>query len=402
MTQVILFENIHSSTHDFFKSAGYSDITSYPDVLSQDKLKLVLNKVEIIGIRSQSKLDNQLIKKLSNLIAIGCFCIGTNQVDLNKSMYHGIPVFNAPFSNTRSVAEMVLGEIILLLRRIPEKNNRIHQGYWDKTSIGSYETRGKTLGIVGYGNIGSQVSILSESLGMNVIYYDIETKLPLGNAKPVTSLQKLLERSDVVTLHVPENKSTKNLINSKTLMYMKYGAIIINASRGTVIDIPALYQALKQEYLSGAALDVFPNEPQSQNESLNSLLIGLPNIILTPHIGGSTQESQKNIGREVSEKLIRFIKTGSTKGSVNFPEIPHLEFHGKTRILHIHHNLPGSLGTLTNLLASYDLNIISQSLQTKEKLGYVITDIDKPIRNEVIKSIQALPTTIRCREILNP
>jgi D-3-phosphoglycerate dehydrogenase len=294
------------------------------------------------------------------------------------------------------VAELVLGEVILLLRRVPEKNARVPQGHWDKTAAGAFETRGKTLGIVGYGNIGSQISTLAEGLGMRVVFYDVEAKLPLGNARPASTLAELLAQADVLSLHVPGGKSTHHLINADTLASMKRGAILINASRGTVVDIPALHHALVAGQLAGAALDVFPTEPKSANEALVSPLIGLPNVILTPHIGGSTQESQENIGREVAEKLLRFLQTGTTRGAVNFPELPYQEPLGGARILHVHRNAPGALGALDNLMAQHGLNIISQSLQTKGKIGYVITDVEGTVDDRVMQALRSHPITVRC------
>ncbi len=324
-----------------------------------------------------------------------CLCIGTNQFDLEAAAAQGIPVFNAPFSNTRSVAELVLAEAILMLRRIPEKNARVHEGFWDKTAEGAYEARGKTLGIIGYGNIGTQVGILGEALGMRVIYHDIETKLPLGNAHVSASFKKFLAESDVVTLHVPGGKATENLIDAEAIAAMKPGSMLINASRGTVVDIPALQRALKSGHLAGAAIDVFPTEPKSRDEALDSPLRGMQNVILTPHIGGSTQESQENIGREVADKLKLFSTTGTTKRAVNFPEIPYNEKVGAARILHIHQNAPGAMGALSNLMGEFDLNIVSQQLQTKGKVGYAITDVDGEVNEKVIQALQNHPTTIR-------
>ncbi len=397
--QIILFENIHPLAREIFETSGYTDVISYPGTLSSNQLKSALKKAQVIGIRSRTQFNLEMIKHASELRVLGCFCIGTNQVDLEKTMLKGIPTFNAPFSNTRSVAELTLGEAILLLRRVPEKNYQVHQGYWEKSAIGAFEIRGKTIGIIGYGNIGSQVSILSESLGMRIIYYDTEDKLPLGNAKSVNSIKELLEQADVVTLHVPGSKSTQNLINKKNLAFMKQGAILINASRGDVVDIEALYNVLKNGHLAGAALDVFPCEPKNSKELLSSPLFEFPNVILTPHIAGSTEESQENIAREVSEKLIRFLKTGSTKGAVNFPEIPCLKLSSHTRILHMHSNEPGSLESLTSLLAKSGLNIVSQNLKTKGQIGYVITDVDGPVENSVLKELRGLPMTIRCEMI---
>src|SRR5690606_1312430 len=342
MTRIVLFENIHPSAREVFNAAGFDDVVTHASSLPADSLREALRGAHLVGIRSRTHLDAALLADAQDLRAIGCFCIGTNQVDVEAAMLRGVPVFNAPFSNTRSVAEMVLGESILVWRRIPEKNDRVHHGHWDKTAEGAYETRGKTLGIIGYGNIGSQVGILAEAAGMRVIFHDMEAKLPLGNAKACTSLKQLLAQSDVVTLHVPGGRATQNIINADALATMKKGAILINASRGTVVDIDALHEALKSGHLSGAAIDVFPVEPKSVDEPLASPLIGMRNVVLTPHIGGSTQESQQNIGREVAEKLVRFALSGTTKGAVNFPEIPYQQPAGAARILHVHRNLPGA------------------------------------------------------------
>jgi D-3-phosphoglycerate dehydrogenase len=396
MTRIVLFENIHPSAQEVFQAAGYTDIVAHASALPADQLSQALAGASIVGIRSRTHLDAALLAGLPDLRVVGCFCIGTNQVDLDAAMMRGVPVFNAPFSNTRSVAELVLGEAILLLRRIPEKNARVHQGFWDKTADGAFEARGKTLGIIGYGNIGSQVGTLAEALGMRVIFHDVEAKLPLGNARAVPSLKKLLAQSDVVTLHVPGGKSTRNIINAAALAAMKPGAILINASRGTVVDIDALHAALASGHVSGAAIDVFPTEPKSTNEPLDSPLIGMRNVILTPHIGGSTQESQENIGREVAEKLVRFVQSGTTKGAVNFPEISYQPLAGTARILHVHRNLPGAMGTLSNMMAEHGLNIVTQQLQTRGQIGYVISDVDGKVDDAVMSVLRTHPITVRC------
>ncbi|MYN13521.1 phosphoglycerate dehydrogenase [Pusillimonas sp. TS35] len=396
MTRIVLFENIHPSAKEVFEAAGFDDIVMHASALPPDELRAAVRGAAVLGIRSRTHLDADILAEASDVRVVGCFCIGTNQVDLDTAMLRGVPIFNAPFSNTRSVAEMVLGEAILLLRRIPEKSDRVHNGFWDKTADGAYEARGKTLGIIGYGNIGSQVGTLAEAAGMRVIFHDVEAKLPLGNARATTSLDKLLSQADVVTLHVPGGKSTENIINAKTLRHMKKGAILINASRGTVVDIDALHGALKSGHISGAAIDVFPVEPKSRNEPLASPLIGMRNVILTPHIGGSTQESQENIGREVAEKLVRYIRSGTTKGAVNFPEISYQEPLGSARILHVHRNLPGAMGTLSNLMAEQGLNIVSQQLQTRGQVGYVISDVEGVVDDKVMSVLRAHPITIRC------
>lgn len=399
MTRIVLFENIHPSAREVFAGAGFTDIVAHAGALSGDDLLKAMQGAHVIGIRSRTQLTADVLSAASSLQCIGCFCIGTNQVNLDTALAMGIPVFNAPFSNTRSVAELVLGEAILLLRRIPEKNARVHQGFWDKTAEGAFEARGKTLGIVGYGNIGSQVGTLAEAAGMRVIFHDIEAKLPLGNAKATSSLKKFLAQADVVTLHVPGGEGTKDLINKETIAAMKPGSILINASRGTVVDINALHAALASGHLSGAAIDVFPSEPKSTNEPLDSPLRGMSNVLLTPHIGGSTQESQENIGREVAEKLVSFLKSGATKGSVNFPEVSVREVLGTARILHVHRNVPGAMGALTGIMAEHGLNILSQRLQTRGPTGYVVTDVDGKVDDVVMSALRNHNVTVRCELI---
>jgi len=401
MTRIVLLENIHPSAVEIFKASGFDEIVAYPSALARDDLLAAVSGATVLGIRSRTQVDSEILAAASSLRAIGCFCIGTNQVNTDEAMLRGIPVFNAPFSNTRSVAELVIAETIMLLRRIPEKNARVHAGFWDKTADGAYEARGKTLGIIGYGNIGSQVGTLAESLGMRVIFHDVEAKLPLGNARPAGSLKKLLAQSDVVTLHVPGGKSTQNLINTQALATMKRGAILINASRGTVVDIKALHDAIKDGHISGAALDVFPVEPKSRNEPLDSPLRGMPNVILTPHIGGSTEESQENIGKEVAEKLVQYLRFGTTKSAVNFPEISYQPKSGASRLLHIHKNLPGALSAVSSVLAGRGLNVVGQHLQTKGPVGYVICDVEGDLTDQVIDELRAEPVTIRCERTIN-
>ncbi len=399
MARIVLFENIHPSAREVFTAAGYDDIVAHAAALPPESLRDAIRGAHVVGIRSRTHLDAEVLAENPDLRVIGCFCIGTNQVDLDAALGHGIPVFNAPFSNTRSVAEMVVAEAILLLRRIPEKNARVHQGFWDKTADGAYEARGKTLGVIGYGNIGSQVGTLAEMAGMQVLFHDVEAKLPRGNAKTSVSLKRLLAQSDVVTLHVPAGKGTHNLINAQAIAAMKPGAILINASRGTVVDIDALHDALKSGHLSGAALDVFPVEPKSRDEPLDSPLRNMPNVILTPHIGGSTQESQENIGREVAEKLVSYLQSGATKGSVNFPEVAYQERAGSARILHVHRNVPGAMGALSSLVAEHGLNIVAQHLQTRGPIGYVISDIEGEVDETMISILRSHPVTIRCDKV---
>lgn len=397
----LLLEGIHPSAIETLKSAGYTNIEYYKGALTPSELKDALKDVRFVGIRSRTHLTKDIIDAAPKLAGIGCFCIGTNQVDLNAATVKGIPVFNAPFSNTRSVAELVLAEAILLLRRIPEANAKAHQGKWNKMATGSHEARGKNLGIIGYGHIGSQLSVLAESLGMNVYFYDIETKLPLGNAKQISTMKELLAMSDIVSMHVPENQTTINMISQNEIDMMKTGAILINASRGSVVDIDALTLALQSEKLSGAAIDVFPAEPASNNEPFESPLCQFDNVIITPHIGGSTTEAQENIGIEVASKLAKYSDTGATLSAVNFPEasLP-IPAKSTSRFLNIHHNQPGVLTAINTLFAEQGLNISGQYLQTDPKIGYVVIDIDSVEQSkaeELLVKLKSVPGTIRAR-----
>jgi D-3-phosphoglycerate dehydrogenase len=396
MAKIVLLEKIHASAVEHFKNEGFTEIVQLPTALTGNDLIDALADADVVGIRSQSRITAEVLNSLSSLRAIGCFCIGTNQVDLTAATAVGIPVFNAPFSNTRSVAELVIAQAILLLRRIPEKNVRTHGGKWEKTAQGAYETRNKVLGIVGYGNIGAQIGILAESVGMRVVYYDIESKLPLGNARAAGSLEELLELADVVTLHVPGGSATENLITRERLALMKPSAVLINASRGGVVEIDALHDALVEKRLAGAALDVFPVEPKNEKEEFVSPLRGLDNVILTPHIGGSTEEAQENIGREVADKLTRFLKAGTTRWAVNFPEIPHVEKGAKSRVLNVHRNEPGVIARMNADFAESGLNIVAQHLQTSGAIGYVITDVDAEISDALLQKLRSEPATIRC------
>ena len=396
MNKIVLLEKIHASAVAHLQAHGFTDIVQVPRALSGGELIETLANADAVGIRSNTHLTGEVLHALSHLRVIGCFCIGTTQVDLTAAATLGIPVFNSPFSNTRSVAELVLAQAILLLRRIPEKNARTHRGQWDKSAQGAYEVRNKLLGIVGYGNIGAQVGILAESIGMRVCYYDPESKLPLGNATPLATLDALLKEADVVTLHVPGGAVTENLISAERIGLMKPSAVLINASRGGVVDIDALDQALRAGKLAGAALDVYPVEPRSEKEEFKSPLRGLDNVILTPHIGGSTEEAQDNIGREVADKLARFLKAGTTRSAVNFPEIGHLEKEVRSRILHVHRNEPGVIARMNADFAASGLNIVAQQLQTRGAIGYAITDIDAPISDELMTKISNEPATIRC------
>lgn len=399
MTKIVLLEKIHKSAVEHFRNEGFDDIVEIGTALAGDDLVSTLKDAEIVGIRSTTHLTAAALGALPKLRAVGCFCIGTNQVDLIAAAARGIPVFNAPFSNTRSVAELVIAQAILLLRRIPEKNALTHRGVWDKSAQGAYEVRNKLLGIIGYGNIGSQLGVLAESVGMRVCYYDIESKLPLGNARPMPTLEDLLEQADIVSLHVPGGKATERIMDARRIARMKPSAVLINASRGGVVDIDALHEALKANRLSGAALDVFPVEPKNNKEEFVSPLRGLENVILTPHIGGSTEEAQENIGREVADKLTRFLKAGTTRWAVNFPEIPHRKKEVQSRILHVHRNEPGVIARMNADFAEMGLNIVAQQLQTRGPVGYAITDVDAPISQELLKKLCNEPATIRCHLI---
>ncbi|HHF1624408.1 TPA: phosphoglycerate dehydrogenase [Haemophilus influenzae] len=393
----VLFEGVHQSALDTLHTAGYSNIDYYKKALDGDELKEAIKDAHFIGLRSRTHLTAEMIEAAPKLIAVGCFCIGTNQVDLNAAKARGIPVFNAPFSNTRSVAELVLGEILLLMRNVPQANAEVHRGVWNKSATGSYEVRGKKLGIIGYGHIGSQLSIIAESLGMDVYFYDIENKLPLGNAKQVRSLEELLSSCDVVSLHVPELPSTKNLMNATRIAQLKQGAILINAARGTIVDIDALAQALKDGKIHGAAIDVFPVEPASINEEFVSPLREFDNVILTPHIGGSTAEAQENIGFEVAGKFVKYSDNGSTLSSVNFPEVSLPEHEGTKRLLHIHENRPGILNKLNQIFSEAHLNIAAQYLQTDPKIGYVVVDVETDDTSLLLTKLKEVDGTIRAR-----
>ncbi len=373
--RVLLLEGISQTAIDTFRAAGYSQIELHAKSLPEEELKQRIAEAHIVGIRSRTQLSAPVLAQAKRLIAIGCFCIGTNQVDLDAAELAGIPVFNAPYSNTRSVAELVIAEAILLLRGIPQRNAECHRGGWSKSATGSHETRGKVLGIVGYGHIGTQVGVLAEALGMQVIFHDIETKLSLGNARAAADLSDLLARADVVTLHVPELASTKDMIGAAQLAQMKPGAHLINASRGSVIDIDALDAALRSGHIGGAAVDVFPVEPKGNGELFESPLTAHDNVILTPHVGGSTLEAQDNIGVEVAAKLVRYSDNGSTLSAVNFPEVTLPEHDQSLRLLHIHRNVPGVLSQINDLFSRHNVNIDGQFLRTDPKVGYVVIDI---------------------------
>ncbi|MEC7119145.1 MAG: phosphoglycerate dehydrogenase [Pseudomonadota bacterium] len=393
----LLLEGVHQNALDTLHHAGYSNIEYIKTALDEDVLIEKIKDAHFVGLRSRTQITARVLEAAEKLIAVGCFCIGTNQVDLDTAMTRGIPVFNAPYSNTRSVAELVLGQLILLLRGIPEKNFLVHRGGWSKSAEGSYEARGKTLGIVGYGSIGSQLSVLAESLGMKVIYFDVITKLPLGNARQVATMDELLAQSDVVSLHVPELPSTKDMMKAEQFAKMKQGAIFINAARGTTVDIDALAEAIKSKHLGGAAIDVFPKEPKANGEEFVSPLRGLENVILTPHIGGSTQEAQANIGLEVAEKFVRYSDTGATTTAVNFPEVAIPQQEGTHRLLHIHQNVPGVLSAVNALFAENNINICAQSLMTKGDVGYLVIDVEDSDSEVALEKIQGVAGTLRVR-----
>ncbi len=393
----VLFEGVHQNALDVLHAAGYTNIDYYKKALDGEALIEAIKDAHFIGLRSRTYLTKEVLEKAPKLVAIGCFCIGTNQVDLAAAKQRGIPVFNAPFSNTRSVAELVLGEIILLMRQVAKANMEVHRGVWNKSASGANEVRNKKLGIIGYGHIGSQLSVIAESLGMNVYFYDIENKLPLGNAQQVSSLEELLSSCDVISLHVPENDSTKNLMNKERIGQLKEGSILINAARGTVVDIDALAARLADGSLRGAAIDVFPEEPASINDPFESPLRQFDNVILTPHIGGSTAEAQANIGTEVANKFVKYSDNGSTLSAVNFPEVS-LPVHTKAkRLLHIHENRPGILNKINQVFVDLNVNIASQFLQTDPKIGYVVIDVELDDAHAALEQLKAIDGTIKAR-----
>lgn len=395
--QILLLEGVHPRAIDALKQDGYHHIENLATSLPEEALMEKIKNVHIIGIRSRTQLSEKVLKQANKLIAIGCFCIGTNQVDLEAAQKLGIAVFNAPFANTRSVAELVLAEIIMLMRGIPEKNAAAHRGQWMKSAKDSHEIRNKTLGIVGYGHIGTQVGILAENFGMQVLYYDIEPKLAIGNAKPAASLDALLSQSDIVTLHVPQTPQTKNMITAAALEKMQAGSLLINASRGTVVDINALAAALESNHLRGAAIDVFPIEPKSNQEPFSNILTKFENVLLTPHIGGSTLEAQQNIGTAVANRLMTYSNNGSTLGAVNFPEVSLPEHAGRCRLLHIHRNIPGILKQINEIFSKENINILGQYLQTSSEIGYVVMDVDIGAGPQAFESLKQIDGTIRAR-----
>ncbi|MDD7568967.1 MAG: phosphoglycerate dehydrogenase [[Actinobacillus] rossii] len=395
----LLLEGVHQNALDVLHDAGYTNIEYHKKALEPEELKEAIKDAHFVGLRSRTNLTADILEHANKLIAVGCFCIGTNQVDLVAAKEKGIPVFNAPYSNTRSVAELVLAEIILLMRQIPKANAEVHRGEWNKSAVGSHEVRGKKLGIVGYGHIGSQLSIIAESLGMKVYFYDVETKLPLGNAQQLNTLEELLSSCDVVSLHVPENPSTKNLMSAERIAQLKQGSILVNAARGTVVDIDALAIALEAGKIRGAAVDVFPVEPASADEIFESPLRKFDNVLLTPHIGGSTVEAQENIGTEVALKFVKYSDNGSTLSAVNFPEVSLPEHATGTakRLLHIHHNKPGILNKINQVFVNANVNIAAQFLQTDPSIGYVVIDVESDNIDELLTQLKEIDGTIRAR-----
>ena len=394
---ILFLENISDLAMKQFIDSGYVNVKKRTGALSEEELIKEIKNVHILGIRSKTQVTENVLAAASKLQAIGCFCIGVNQVNLQAATDHGVAVFNAPYSNTRSVAELVIGASILLVRKIIDKNIAAHQGAWMKDATGSHELRGKTMGIIGYGNIGSQVSVLAEALGMKVLFYDTETKLPLGNANDSKSLKELLQHSDVVTLHVPELTSTKNLINKNNLQHFKQGAILLNYARGEVVDLNALSKAITAGQLGGAAIDVYPQEPEKNGDAFKSVLQGLPNVLLTPHIGGSTQEAQSNIGQDVSVKLFNYLEKGISTGSHSIPPLALPAQEGAHRILHIHNNVPGVLSQINTLLSKNNINILAQYLKTNDQIGYVVLDVDKSLSKNAIELLRGVKETIKVR-----
>ncbi|WP_444903338.1 phosphoglycerate dehydrogenase [Microbulbifer sp. CnH-101-E] len=395
--RILLLEGVHQSAIDLLASRGYTNVEFLKTSLPEDQLIEKIADAHFIGIRSRTQLTRKVLENAPKLVAVGCFCIGTNQVDLQAATELGVAVFNAPYSNTRSVAELIIAETIFMLRGIPEKNAVCHRGGWLKSAVGSFEARGKTLGLIGYGAIGSQVSVMAEAIGMRVKFYDVITKLPLGNASQVGSLQELLRESDVVSLHVPELPSTKMMMGAEEIAQMKPGAILLNASRGTVVNIEALAEALNSKHLAGAAIDVFPVEPRGNDDEFLSPLRGIDNALLTPHVGGSTMEAQENIGTEVAEKLAHYSDNGTTTSSVNFPEVALPGHAGTHRLLHIHKNVPGVLSAINQVFSDNAINISAQYLQTNETVGYVVIDVDAAYSDLALEKLKNIPGTLRCR-----
>ena len=395
--KILFLENISDVAVKHFNDAGYTNVKKINAALSEAELIAAIRDVHLLGIRSKTLITKKVLDAAQKLQAIGCFCIGVNQVDLKTATKNGVVVFNAPYSNTRSVAELVIGASIMLIRKIIDKNKAAHEGVWLKEASGAYELRGKTLGIIGYGNIGKQVSVLAESLGMKVIFYDTETKLPLGNAEDKKNLRAVVGKADIVTLHVPELESTRNLISKTTLRYFKKGSILINYARGEVVDLAALRQSLLDGQLSGAAVDVFPVEPEKNGDKFITPLQGMSNVLLTPHIGGSTQEAQHNIGDDVSNKLFNYLEKGISTGSHSIPALALPPQEGTHRILHIHHNVPGVLSEINTQLSKHKINILGQYLKTNDAIGYVVLDVNKNLSKNALDLLRKVKATIKVR-----
>jgi D-3-phosphoglycerate dehydrogenase len=395
--KVLFLENISEKAVQYFKVQGYTDVKKVAGAMNEEELIKAIKDVHILGIRSKTFISKKVLDHAKKLQAIGCFCIGTNQVDLKACKQNGVAVFNAPYSNTRSVAELVIGASIMLIRKVIDKNKAAHEGIWNKDAKGSFELRGKTIGLIGYGNIGTQTSIMAEAMGMKVKFYDIETKLPLGNAQSVKTLKELVSTSDIISLHVPETNQTKNLISKTVLKQFKQGAILINYARGEVVDLDALTQALKEKQIGGAAIDVFPIEPEKNGDKFESPLQGLSNVLLTPHVGGSTEEAQENIGEDVSIKLYQYLERGVSNGSHTIPSISLPPVDNAHRILHIHHNVPGVLSAINTVMSKNKINIVGQYLKTNEDIGYVVLDVDSKLSKKAIDLLRDVKHTIRAR-----
>ena len=395
--KVLFLENISDKAVQYFKQQGYADVKKLSGALSEEELIKVIKDVHILGIRSKTFISKKVLDSAKKLQAIGCFCIGVNQVDLKACKQKGVAVFNAPYSNTRSVAELVIGASILLIRRILDKNKAAHNGIWNKDAKGSFELRGKTMGIIGYGNIGTQLSVMAEAMGMRVQFFDIETKLPLGNAQAKKSIKEIVSSSDIISLHVPETNQTKNLINKVVLKQFKTGSILVNYARGEVVDLDALAEAIKDKQIAGAAIDVFPVEPEKNGDAFSTPLQGLSNVLLTPHIGGSTEEAQENIGEDVSIKLYQYLERGVSNGSHTIPSLSLPPVDGAHRILHIHNNVPGVLGAINTLLSKNKINIVGQYLKTNDEIGYVVLDVDSKLSKQAMALLKEVKETIKVR-----
>jgi D-3-phosphoglycerate dehydrogenase len=395
--KVLFLENISDKAVQYFKQQGYADVKKVAGALSEEELIKVIKDVHILGIRSKTFISKKVLDSAKKLQAIGCFCIGINQVDLKACKQKGIAVYNAPYSNTRSVAELFIGASILLIRKILDKNKAAHNGIWNKEAKGSFELRGKTMGIIGYGNIGTQLSVMAEAMGMRVQFYDIETKLPLGNAQARKSIKEIVSSSDIISLHVPETNQTKNLINKALIKQFKTGSILVNYARGEVVDLDALAEAIKEKHIAGAAIDVFPVEPEKNGDAFTTPLQGLSNVLLTPHIGGSTEEAQENIGEDVSIKLYQYLERGVSNGSHTIPSLSLPPVDGAHRILHIHKNVPGVLGAINTLLSKNKINIVGQYLKTNDEIGYVVLDVDSKLSKQAMALLKEVKETIKVR-----